>query len=100
MTGPLVDKNFVSVVGGTVKIKNHVIIGTNSVIMPGVELAEGTAIGALSFVKKSTEPFGIYGGIPAEKIKDRSKNLKNFESMLTNGVVTPTPPPFRLFSEN
>ena len=41
--------------------------------MPGVHLTEGTAVGAMSLVRKSTEPWSIYLGNPAKKIKKRSK---------------------------
>ena len=44
-------------------------------IMPGVTLAEGTSVGAMSLVRKSTEAWSIYVGNPAKKIKDRSKEL-------------------------
>ena len=48
-------------------------------IFPGVEIAEGCAIGALSIVNKSTEPWGIYFGTPVRRIKNRSKNLLELE---------------------
>lgn len=47
--------------------------GVNTIIMPGVILAEGTMVGAGSVVTKSTEPWGIYLGSPAKLIKFRSK---------------------------
>ncbi|MDY6850209.1 MAG: acyltransferase [Thermodesulfobacteriota bacterium] len=56
-------------------IEKHSIIGAGSIIMPGVHLREGTSIGALSLVLKSTEPWSIYAGSPARKLKDRSKKL-------------------------
>lgn len=90
MTGPLVDSKYVHIFGGAVLIEKHVIIGTGSVIMPDVVLHEGTAIGALSFVKHSTEPFSIYAGIPAKKIKERKTNLKEFETMFKNDTPPPT----------
>lgn len=58
-----------------VTIGRHVIVGTGAVVFPGVSIAEGCSIGALSLVQKSTEPWGIYSGIPATRIKDRKKNL-------------------------
>ena len=58
-----------------VKICKHSIIGTGSVVFPGVVVAEGTAIGAMSLIRESTEPWSIYVGIPARKIKDRKKDL-------------------------
>ena len=56
-------------------ICDHVIVGASSVVMPGVCLAEGTSIGAFSLIIKSTEPWGVYYGIPAIRQKERSKNI-------------------------
>lgn len=54
------------------------IVGAGSVIMPGVTLAEGTSVGAMSLVLKNTEPWGIYVGNPAKKLKNRKQNLLEF----------------------
>ena len=45
----------------------------NSVVMSGVTMAEGSVLGANSFLKISTEPWTIYGGSPAKPIKNRCK---------------------------
>ncbi len=58
-----------------VVLKKHTIIGDGSVIMPGVILEEGTAVGALSFVKENTQEWCIYVGIPAKKLKKRHKDM-------------------------
>ena len=47
--------------------------------MPGVILAEGTSIGAMSLVLKSTEAWGLYVGNPAKRLKDRNKDLLQLE---------------------
>ena len=60
-------------------IKRHSIVGTGSIIMPGVTLEEGTSVGAASLVLISTEPWGIYAGSPAKRIKNRSKDLLRLE---------------------
>jgi acetyltransferase-like isoleucine patch superfamily enzyme len=57
----------------TVHIKRFVGVGTNVVLMPGVQLAEGCVIGACSLVTKNTEPWIIYTGIPAKPVKMRKK---------------------------
>ena len=62
-----------------VVLKKHVIVGVNSVILPGVEIGEGSSVGAMSMCAKSLEPWGIYVGAPAKKIKDRSKKLLELE---------------------
>ena len=51
------------------------VVGAGSIIMPGVTLAEGTSVGAMSLVLKSTDPWGIYVGVPAKRLKDRKKDL-------------------------
>ena len=51
------------------------IVGAGSVIMPGVILAEGTSIGAMSLVVTNTTSWSIYIGNPAKKLKDRKKDL-------------------------
>jgi galactoside O-acetyltransferase len=54
-----------------VHIRKHAIIGANTVILPGVVIGEGAAIGANSLVTKDCEPWKIYGGSPAKAIKTR-----------------------------
>jgi maltose O-acetyltransferase len=54
-----------------VTIKDGCWIGARSILMPGVTIGEGSIIGAGSVVTKDVEPYSIYGGIPAKKIKDR-----------------------------
>ncbi len=56
-------------------ISRHSIIGTGSLVLPGVILGEGTSVGALSMITKSTEPWSVYFGAPAKRIKARSKAL-------------------------
>lgn len=71
MTNPQNNKTKVST--GAVDISNNVIIGCNSVILPGVTLGEGTSAGSFSLIKKSTNPFEVIAGIPAKKIKTRKR---------------------------
>ena len=61
---------------GDVSIGPCSAIGSNSVIMPGNELPEGTAVGALSYVPPhfSFEPWGVYAGIPIRLIRTRNRD--------------------------
>jgi len=59
-----------------------VIVGAGSVIFPGVSVAEGCAIGALSLVQESTDPWGIYVGRPAVRVNERRKRLLELEKRL------------------
>lgn len=58
-----------------VYLQKHVVIGAGSTVMPGVTIAEGGSIGAMSLVNKSTKEWGIYVGTPARRLKDRKKDL-------------------------
>lgn len=79
MTNPMIPDKYKNVIRKTVVINKHVIIGSGSTVLPGVTLGEGTSVGAMSLVNKSTEPWGIYVGIPAKFIKERSRNLLELE---------------------
>lgn len=52
-------------------IEDDVWIGYGVQIMPGVTLQEGSVIGAGAIVTHSTEPYCVYAGVPARKIKER-----------------------------
>lgn len=52
-------------------IGNDVWIGFGAQILSGVTIADGSVIGAGAIVSKSTEPYGVYVGVPARLIKNR-----------------------------
>ena len=52
-------------------IERFVSIAVNSVVMPGVTMAEGSCLGPNSFLRKNTEPWTIYFGNPARPISKR-----------------------------
>jgi acetyltransferase-like isoleucine patch superfamily enzyme len=72
---PLVDDEFKeNAEHGQIILNKHCIVGSNSVILPNVELNEGVSVGALSLVKNNLEAWGLYAGIPAKRIKNRNKD--------------------------
>lgn len=80
MTNPMIPEKYEQgSVNLPVHLGRHVIIGCSSVVLPGVDIAEGCALGAMTLCRKSTEPWGIYAGIPARRIKERSKRLLELE---------------------
>ena len=58
-------------------IEDDVWVGSGARILDGVTLAHGSVIGAGAVVARSTEPFGIYAGVPARKIGDRRTRSKH-----------------------
>jgi acetyltransferase-like isoleucine patch superfamily enzyme len=82
LINPTVPERYKGVHRGTVTLERHVSIGTGAVILPKLTIAEGSAVGALALVTKSLDSWGIYGGCPAKRLKDRSKNLLELEAQL------------------
>lgn len=56
-----------------VKIGNHVWIGTNVIILKGVNIGDGAVIAAGAVVNKSIPPHCLAGGVPAKVIKNNVK---------------------------
>ncbi|AJI53209.1 acyltransferase [Francisella philomiragia] len=79
LTNPTVPDSYKEEIKKEVCICKHSIIGAGSIIMPGVVVATGTSVGALSLIRKSTEEWSIYLGNPAKKLKDRKKDLLELE---------------------
>lgn len=46
-------------------------IGAHTIIMCGTKIGDGSIIAAGSIVTKDVEPYSVYGGVPAKKIKNR-----------------------------
>ncbi len=79
LTNPTVPSAYTNVCHAEVNISRHVIIGAGSIILPGVSLEAGVAVGALSLVKKDCRAFGIYMGVPAKRIGERKRDLLEVE---------------------
>jgi galactoside O-acetyltransferase len=75
MTNPMIPNDFRHVRGGRVTFEPYSIIGAGSIILPGITIGEGSAVGAMSLMTSDAEPWKIYAGIPAKIIKDRSRNI-------------------------
>lgn len=84
MTNPMVPSQYTNVTSSDVMLGKHVIVGSGSVILPGVILETGVAVGALSLVNKNCTEFGVYIGSPVKRIKERRKGLLNLETQLLN----------------
>jgi len=50
-------------------IENDVWIGANVTIFPGIKIGKCSVIGAGSVVIKDIEPYSIYAGVPAKRIR-------------------------------
>lgn len=52
-------------------VGDDVWVGFGAIILSGVNIADGCIIAAGALVTKDTEPYSIYAGVPARKIKER-----------------------------
>lgn len=86
LTNSLIPKQYKKEILLPVNLNRHVIIGANSTVMPGVSIAEGCSVGAMSLVNKSTEPWGIYFGVPAKRMKERLRDLLTLEKLFLDEV--------------
>ena len=84
LTNPTIPNQFTNVKHQDVYLGKHVIVGSGSIILPGITLEEGVAIGALSLVTKNCNSFSIYAGNPVKFIKPRKKDLLALEQQLLN----------------
>lgn len=76
MISPMVPLELTNVQKDSVVMNNYTQLGASTVIMPGVTIDEGAVTGAMSLVLKNLDAWTINAGIPAQKLKDRSKKVK------------------------
>jgi galactoside O-acetyltransferase len=56
-----------------VHCEKHVFLGTNSIVHPGITIGEGAVVGSGSVVTKNLEPWGVYLGSPAVRVRERPR---------------------------
>lgn len=84
LIGPMVLPEYTNVIYGMVVIEKHSQIGAGSIVLPGITIGEGVAVGAMSLVNKSLEAWGIYAGVPVKHIKNRNKRVLTLEMSFLN----------------
>lgn len=80
LTGPTVPARYTLTRKDAVHIERHCIVGAGCIILPGVTLGEGTAVGAASLVTKSTQAWSVYAGSPARRVRERSREMLEREA--------------------
>jgi acetyltransferase-like isoleucine patch superfamily enzyme len=80
MAHPTVPEEFRNVRKGRIVLRRHGLIGSGSIVLPGVEIGTGASVGALSLVNRSLEAWGIFAGIPCAFIKARDRGLLDMEA--------------------
>ena len=75
LINPTVPKELNHVIHAKLTIGRFVSIGCNSIILPGLTLADGTGLGAGTLLNRSTEYFGKYIGVPARRMGSKSERM-------------------------
>jgi galactoside O-acetyltransferase len=80
MTSATLPPDLVRVEAAPIQIGRHVPIGSGSLVLPGVEIGEGAAVGALSLVNRSLAGWFIYSGNPVMEVRARARDLLALEA--------------------
>ncbi|WP_255372769.1 DapH/DapD/GlmU-related protein [Demequina sp. NBRC 110051] len=73
-------------------------LGAGVMVLPGVTIARGCVVAAGAVVTKDTEPDGLYGGVPARRIRDLEPSERPSRPATSAGTGparprrAPTPP--------
>jgi len=85
LTNPTVPIEFRNVDRSFIHCKKHSLLATNVIVHPGVTIGEGAVAASNSVVTKDLEPWCVYMGIPAKKVKEREKHtILQLEKELKN----------------
>jgi acetyltransferase-like isoleucine patch superfamily enzyme len=79
MTNPTIPKKFKKEISSPITIGIHSILGTGTIVLPGVQIPAGVSSGANTLFNKSAEEWSVYVGSPARRVKERSRELLKLE---------------------
>ena len=88
LTNPTVPEKYTGHTSGPVSLKQHVIIGAESIILPNVTIGEGSSVGALSLISRNLPEWGMFSGRPLKRLGSRSKKMLELSEELTNEIQT------------
>jgi galactoside O-acetyltransferase len=87
MTGsPVLPDGYSKTTGGLVTLKKHANIGAGCLVFPNITIAEGTAVGSMSLINKSTDAWTIYYGIPCRPVRKRKTKILELEKKLIESL--------------
>lgn len=82
LTGPTVPDRFRKMKAGPVKLGRHAIVGSGSVILPGVTLGFGASVGALTLVRKDVPDGQVVYGNPMQ-VMPKLRNVARLRELET-----------------
>jgi galactoside O-acetyltransferase len=83
LSGPMVPDAVRRVHAEPVVLGRHALVGCASVVLPGVTLGDGAAVGALSLVRDDVKPGTVVAGTPAREVAVRDlAKLRSLEQQI------------------
>lgn len=82
MTNPCLPDHVLNTYHRDVKLGRHVVVGAGSVILAGVTLGDGCAVGAMSMVKTSWPANSILVGVPVKQVSTRKPRIYELEKRI------------------
>lgn len=64
------------VISGNCNVEQYAWLGVNSSMRDGIVVKEGCILAMGASATKNTEPYGIYAGTPAKRLRDCDKNIE------------------------
>lgn len=81
LIGPTIPAEYRKVDRRGILLNKHATLGANCVVLPGVEMAEGSAAGSQTLVNRDTQAWCLYVGSPMSLIKGRKRNMLKIQEL-------------------
>ncbi len=88
MCGPTIPMEYKShLYSAPVIMGRNVNVAIRSTVLPGVIMEDGVSVGGHSLVKEDCKADTIYAGVPAKRLRDRSKDIWHMTHCLELGIT-------------
>jgi galactoside O-acetyltransferase len=77
LISPMAEPEHTHVTSLPIEIGKYSVLGAGSILLPGAQVAEGSALGSMTLLKHPTEPYAIYVGCPARFLRARDTRCRD-----------------------
>jgi galactoside O-acetyltransferase len=88
LSNATVPEELAGVQSAPVRIGAYVPVGSGSMILPGVSIEDGAAVGAMSLVQRNLRGWTIHAGNPAKPIGERARDLLRLEGVARDRALS------------
>ena len=80
MSGPMIPKHLQAYYSSPIVLQNHCVVGSKSVVLPGVTMHTGSVAGALTLINRNTNAWSVNQGVPSI-MKDHKRSPVDFDDV-------------------